>query len=298
MTHDHRSNPRDRLFLLEPPYERFSESSDDAMPDDSEGAAGVLLVWCMSPDPAAPRLARIAARPRGLGLVLMLPPAEWIEERDGFYRTIEHTLPDAVIPYLERIDPGDIERVLRQPPDDLAAMVLDHLAWRGCRLSTDTRRLVHRTLEASARIQSVQGLARSMYLSRRALGRRFALAGLPVPSRWLQLGRVLHAVIRLQAERTTLHDVARNLGYADGFALSNQMDRLLGLRPSMVRERLGRGWILDGWVRRELATGGFEPSAFGPLVDPDAPSSGTPPSIAQRTRSDRARLRRRDPRTD
>jgi AraC-like DNA-binding protein len=298
MTHDPRLNPRDRFFLLAPPYERLADLSGPSIPDQWRDHEGVVLVWSMAPDAANPRLAEVASRPRGLGLVLMLPPSEWIEDRDEFYRAIEHTLPDAVLPFLDQVDPGELEQVLREPPDSVAGMVLDHLAWRGCRLSTDTRRLVHRTLEASTQIQSVQGLARGMYLSRRALGRRFAQAGLPVPSRWLQLGRVLHAAIRLQAERTTLHDIARDLGYADGFALSNQMDRLVGTRPSSVRERLGRGWIVDAWIRRELATGGFEPAAFGFPDGHQAPEAGTPPSMSRRHRSERVQPHRRGSKTD
>jgi AraC-like DNA-binding protein len=131
------------------------------------------------------------------------------------------------------------------------------MAWRGVSLDPDTRHIVRRTLELSCELRTVSALSRSLYLSRRALGRRFLDRGIPVPSHWLHFGRVLRACLKLQAATSNLFDVACDLGYPDGFALSNQMHRLLGIRPSVARDHLGWEWVLEAWLRREAETGGF-----------------------------------------
>jgi AraC-like DNA-binding protein len=101
----------------------------------------------------------------------------------------------------------------------------------------------------------VAGLSRALYLSRRALGRRFVSRRLPVPSHWLQFSRLLRATIQLQRRRHTLEAVAMGLGYPDGFSLSNQMTRLTGVRPSMARERLGWEWLMEAWLGLERDNG-------------------------------------------
>ena len=54
-------------------------------------------------------------------------------------------------------------------------------------------------------------------------------------------------------------------GYPDGFSLSNQMKRLTGVRPSEVKERIGWEWVLERWIQRELASGGFGDDQVGML---------------------------------
>ena len=41
--------------------------------------------------------------------------------------------------------------------------------------------------------------------------------------------------------------------------MSNQMQRLIGYRPSMVRESLGWEWLFESWLRREAESGGLSP---------------------------------------
>jgi len=178
-------------------------------------------------------------------------------------------------------------------PDDLAGEVWDYLSWRGLSLDSDTRHLVRRTLDLAGEIRTVTALARSLYLSRRALGRRFMERGIPVPSHWLHFGRILRAALHLQGVRSTLFDVACALGYPDGFALSNQMHRLAGIRPSMARDHLGWEWVVESWVRKETATGSFDALrevARSPMGIGQAPSAPRPPR--QRTpRSARAKTK-------
>jgi AraC-like DNA-binding protein len=154
-------------------------------------------------------------------------------------------------------NPLDLEALLRRQPDDLAAEVMEYLVWRGIILDHETRHIVRRTVELSDDLRTVSALSRSLYLSRRALGRRFLDRGIPVPSHWLHFGRILRACVLLQSQKSSLFDVACDLGYPDGFALSNQMSRLMGVRPSVAKEYLGWEWLVESWLRREASTGGF-----------------------------------------
>jgi AraC-like DNA-binding protein len=123
----------------------------------------------------------------------------------------------------------------------------------------ETRRLLRKTLDLSDHLRTVNGLARGLYMSRRALGRRFMTRGLPVPSHWLHFGRVLRASILLQEPNASLFGISGELGYPDGFALSNQMKRLTGLRPSIMKECFGWEWIVESWLHHEAAAGNLGP---------------------------------------
>ena len=119
----------------------------------------------------------------------------------------------------------------------------------------------------------MSGLSRSLYLSRRALGRRFLTRGLPVPSHWLHFVRILRTALRLQSTEDTLFTIACDLGYPDGFALSNQMRRLTGVRPTSARDCLGWEWLIESWLRQEAENGGLLPQLFGSDVgDKQSPS--------------------------
>ena len=136
-------------------------------------------------------------------------------------------------------------------------------------------------------LRTIGGLARALYVSRRALGRRFMARGLPVPSHWLQFGRLLRVAVQLQNSSDSLFAIATASGYADGFALSNQMYRLTGVRPSSVRERLGWEWFVEAWLEMEVAEGGL---ALPPRVPTHLGEAGgaTPtPALLASDRSER-----------
>jgi len=61
----------------------------------------------------------------------------------------------------------------------------------------------------------------------------------------------LRAALRLQSGSDNLFSVACSLGYSDGFALSNQMYRLTGVRPSATRDHYGWEWLVERWLERE-----------------------------------------------
>jgi AraC-like DNA-binding protein len=183
---------------------------------------------------------------------------------------MERCRPHSILPYQKEIDTGEITAALRRFPADFALQVADYLTWRGIEADLDTRRLIRKTLELSESLRTVSGLARALYMSRRALGRRFMTRGLPVPSHWLHFGRLLRAAVQLQDPLSSLVEVARSLGYPDAFSLSNQMSRLTGLRPSIMRECFGWEWIVETWLRTEAADGGIPASVSRALFPPEA----------------------------
>ncbi|MBT8478015.1 MAG: AraC family transcriptional regulator [Gemmatimonadetes bacterium] len=248
------------FFLMRPPYRGLDPVPRSSRLSPSIGLTGAALVWCMraeetrDPDPVQ----QVRRRPGGVSLLVVLPPAAAVADKSRVLRMIEFCRPAAVMPYHEEPHLDDLTTLLGAPPDDLAARAIDFLRWRGIPLDLEIRRLVRRTLELSAELRSVNALARGIYLSRRALGRRFTSCGLPVPSHWLHAARLLRAVIRLQRMEYSLSSVSYELGYPDAFALSNQMKRLAGVRPSEIRGRLGWEWFLETWLQREAREGGFD----------------------------------------
>jgi AraC-like DNA-binding protein len=166
-----------------------------------------------------------------------------------------------ILPFHLNPTPSDLAEVLRRPPVELSMEVVDYVRWRGLGIDRDTAHIVRRIVTLSRELRSISAVSRSMYVSRRALGRRLTSRGLPVPSHWLQLGRLLRLALRLQNSAATLSSIAFEFGYSDGFSASNQMERLLGYRPSEVRERWGWEWILEAWLRQEADAGGLRPSS-------------------------------------
>jgi AraC-like DNA-binding protein len=203
--------------------------------------------------------ALVADRPAGVSLAIILPNREDRLSVLRVLRAIEQSRPQAVLPYYEAPTARDITSVIRREPTCLATSVADFLEWRGFSLDPVTRSIIRRTVQLSSEIQTVGSLARNLYMSRRALGRRLSNSGLPVPSHWLHISRVLRATIKLQNTDASLFSVACSLGYSDGFSLSNQMRRLCGIRPIEARERLGWEWVFETWLAKEAAIGSISP---------------------------------------
>lgn len=251
----------DRLFLFQAPYTRILPLGKVASIRRDHRQRGAALLWSMGSRFDESLFRAIRWRPAGVPLVVITPPASEIETDAELLRVLEHCRPVALVPFHEEPDPIDMRILIAEPPDDLAAAVVDYFVWRGLVLDIDTRRLLRRTIEMSGEIRTVAGLARGVYLSRRALGRKFLAEGLPVPSHWLHFARLLRAVVQIQTRDDPLMSIAYRLGYPDAFALSNQMKRLTGIRPSEVRDLLGWEWFAESWIEEEVRTGGFSEDA-------------------------------------
>lgn len=248
------------LSLLAHPYRGLIPVTGGRQQLRSEGRVpGSALVWSLRGGAHEQDAAVVNGRPGGLALIVILPPFSSPTAEPGLVRTIDEARPSAVLPHHPTPDLEDLAGLLRKPPEDLAVEITDYLAWRGIPLDRETTHLIRRTVVLSADLRSVSALCRSLYLSRRALGRRFLAQGLPVPSHWLHISRLIRVAIRLQNTPDSVLSVGFELGYPDAFALSNQMMRLTGYRPSDAREFLGWEWLLEAWLRKEADAGALAP---------------------------------------
>lgn len=281
------------LTLLSHPYDRL-----EPLPADRESlrsaarTPGSAVVWSLDPARYGETRRLLEGRAGGLTLIVILPEAIRIERDPKLIHAIQRCRPHGLLPELEEVEAADVAEVLRRPPLDLPVDVTDYLAWRGLAVDRDTTHLLRRIMELSEELRSITALARSLYLSRRALGRRLMTRGLPVPSHWLQLGRILRISTRLQNSDASIASIAYDSGYPDGFSLSNQMQRLIGYRPSQVREYLGWEWILEAWLWREADEGGLAPSSAKEITTGKR-ALAEPPATLPKPRRGRPRRRRR-----
>jgi AraC-like DNA-binding protein len=243
-----------------PPY-RTVEGLDHPgqIPSGPLPNRGAALIWNMVAGDRTQAGCAVTDRPPGVALLVLLPPTSRWDPTAASLSLMEDCHPHSVLPSVEEIDTEELVAVLRRFPSELGSEVVDYLQWRGMEVDQDTRRLLRKILDLSGELRTVSGLSRALYMSRRALGRRFMSRGLPVPSHWLHFGRILRAAIRLQDPSANLFTIGCDLGYPDGFALSNQMKRLTGLRPSIMRECFGWEWIVESWLFREAESGSLAP---------------------------------------
>lgn len=279
------------LSLLSHPYCALRPLGGDRSLLKAEGRRpGCALVWRATAPPDRKDLEMVNRRPGGLALLVVLPPASEVAQQAEFLVLVTEARPQSILPFHEVSSPRELAQALRRPPEDLAVDVTDYLAWRGIRLDQSTRHIVRKIVELSADLRSVTALSRSLYISRRALGRRFMRQGLPVPSHWLHFARLLRVAIRLQNTEESVLSLGYDLGYSDGFSLSNQMARLMGQRPSDARRYLGWEWLMEAWLRREADTGGLAPSYTERLLE--AAFDSTPASMMRRAPSSNDRRKK------
>ncbi len=256
-----RSNSLDPpLRLLAPPYEQLAPlDPNHPLPPL---AAGTVLTWAMAKEEWTRNAYFVNARPAGLALAVILPA----ETRDvpitRILRAIETARPQVVLPHHRRLSASQIAQVVKRPPHSLGTALVEYLEWRGLEVDATARAIIRRTVKLSTSVRTVGDLSRRLYMSRRALGRRFQSNGLPSPSRWLHLSRVLRATFRLQNSRVGLFHIACSLGYPDGFSLSRQMSRLCAVRPSEVRGSAGWEWVLESWLAVEAGNGSISRRIF------------------------------------
>ncbi len=256
------------LCLLRPPY-GLPETIDVAWrPRPHElPLPGHALVWSPRAGSRGDTLERMIDRPAGLPLFLVLPPPGQVHEVVPALGRLHELAPRAVLPDGPLAEIDAIQALLTTHARPLAVEVTEYLLRRRL-MPAASLAAVRQVLELAGSTRSITALCRRMYLSRRTLGRHFELEGIPVPSHWLQMGRLLHVAARLQRERATAFRAAVGVGYPDGFTMSNQMKRLLGVRPTEVRDCLGWEWIVEAWIKAETAHGGFARERFADALAP------------------------------
>ena len=245
------------LSLFAPPYHRLEAMRWDDPRFTRPSDPGTGLVWQLRLGSWSRVFEVVRRRPPGIALIVILPSSVDLDSAPELLRVVEACRPHSILPFHREPHVEDLSQLLRREPEDLSVEIMDYLQWRGIHVDIEVRQLIRRTIDLSSELRSITALSRSLYLSRRALGRRFLTNGLPVPSHWLHFGRVLRAALKLQGSNATLAEAAGRFGYPDGFALSNQMHRLVGVRPSDARRYLGWDWLVEAWIRTEAVSGGF-----------------------------------------
>ena len=245
------------LSLFAPPYDRLEAVRWDDPRFSRPNGPGTGLVWQLGLGSWSQVFEAVRRRPPGMALIVILPSSVDLDSAPEVLRVVEACRPHSILPFHREPHVEDLSELLSREPEDLSVEIMDYLRWRGIHVDIEVRQLIRRTIDLSSELRSITALSRSLYLSRRALGRRFLTHGLPVPSHWLHFGRVLRAALKLQGSDMTLAEAASRFGYPDGFALSNQMHRLVGVRPSDARRYLGWDWLVEAWIHTEAVSGGF-----------------------------------------
>jgi AraC-like DNA-binding protein len=239
------------LSIFGPPYTRF-EPRDMHPIGGVEEWRGKALVWrLMNGESQKAEFEWLHDRPFGLPLIIMLPHPEEIAKTLPLLTYIRSLQPRAVVPEEALGSPERARQLLASAPRNVADTITSYLTNRGILASRTVHTEVHRILELSSEVQSITVLARRMYTSRRTLGRHFSADRVPVPSHWLQFGRLIHVCLQLQCDSSAIFRIAHRAKYPDGFTMSNQMKRIIGVRPSQVREMVGWEWIVESWLEKE-----------------------------------------------
>lgn len=157
------------------------------------------------------------------------------------------------------IDGEDVATTLRSvitQPVNLAGDVIEWLEMQSVPLPPEAQHLVRAIVHLAPRYHTVRDLLESIDHIEEAVRKRFHHRGIAPPSRWFGMARALHAALALQrAPNIPLFDAALDLGYSDHSALSRQMLRIFGLRPSVVRTQLGWEGLMVRWLEREAGAG-------------------------------------------
>ena len=273
------------LSFFAPPY--FELLPATALVQRERPPRGVFVLWDLKhTNDFAATAERVLRRPHGMALIIVLPPPHALDRIRDVYDGLADFHPCAIMP--ASLNSSErLRQLLRNLPRRPHHEFVDYFRRRGL-LCDDRSRLEVDRLFTEARVtHSVAALARRMASSRRTLGRHFAGAGLPAPSRWLQFARLLYVSLYLQRNRCSIGRAAAEMGYPDPFTMSNQMKRLTGLRPSEVKSRYGWSWIVESWIVEETMRGGFDRQRYrrallpylvepSPATKPHPPMSGPP----------------------
>lgn len=244
------SPPRSGLFVFRPPYRSCESISPGWRPEAL--IPGGSVAWFMAPTADVyGELEWLRDRPAGLPFFVVLPEPEDIVPLASILRRIPDLSPRGVLPAGGPGTEGALRTLLGAAPPSLPQAATDHLARVGVVADVETRTRVETIFASAPHVSSIEQLARKLCQSRRTLGRFFNDRDLPVPSHWLQFARLLHVAVHLQNTSATINRVSSRFGYPDGFTMSNSMKRLLGYRPSFVREHLGWEWLVQAWLRGE-----------------------------------------------
>jgi AraC-like DNA-binding protein len=242
------------LAILEPPYEQLRPCGPEIIAElkDVDDWKGRAVVWSLNAQSVQMAyFEALRCKAVGLPLLVLLPPPAQIRDVLDVLPIVRGLSPRMILPHGLVDTTHRLRQVLASPPRGLATGLTDYLVRRGLLRRRKAVREFHRVVELAPGTRSISALSRRMYTSRRTLGRHFVASNLPVPSHCLQFARLLHVAVQLQVDDAAMFRVASRFGYSDGFTMSNQMKRLIGYRPSEVRDLLGWEWLVEAWLKKE-----------------------------------------------
>ena len=245
-----RTPPRTGLYLFRPPYQQCEPITPRWQPDRL--LPGAAIAWFIAPLPDVwAELDWLRERPASLPFFVVLPEPEDIAPLAPILRAIPDLGPRGVLPAAGPGTEGALRMLLGAAPPSLPEAATGQLDRLGVVRDPETHDRISTIFASAPHVRSIEQLARTLCQSRRTLGRFFRERELPVPSHWLQFARLLHVAVHLQNTSSTINRVSTRFGYPDGFTMSNSMKRLLGYRPSFVREHLGWEWLIQAWLEEE-----------------------------------------------
>ena len=163
--------PPSPLSLLVSPYTALKDIAGGKAQLKAEGRhPGSLLVWRLADGIRSQDIPVVRDRPGGLPLIAVLPPPSSFPPEGALSRLMALCRPQSILPYHDTLAVEELVWALTRPPEDLPVEVTEYLAWRGIPIDRETASLIRKTVELSADLRSISSLARSLYLSRRALG--------------------------------------------------------------------------------------------------------------------------------
>jgi AraC-like DNA-binding protein len=242
------------LCIFEPPYVQLVPCAPGLVAElrDVEQWRGRALVWQLADhDRQRDEYEQLRHKAPGLPLIVLLPPPADIQRVLPILPLVRRLLPRMILPFGVIDTPYRLRHILAAPPRNVPAALTDYLVQRGLLRDRRPIREFKRIVELAPHIKNINTLARRMYTSRRTLGRHFIASRFPVPSHCLHFARLLHVAMQLQSDDAAVFRIAARFGYPDGFTMSNQMKRLIGYRPSEVRELLGWEWVVEAWLKKE-----------------------------------------------
>lgn len=237
-------------FLVRPPYIRMEfHSSLDALIASHRvpgAVAGLRIRGGVDWEAVKPLVAALRAQLPAAAVVLVIAEASSTD----LHLSTRATRAGVRAILLEHEPLADCLRRSLTCRDTLADDVLDWLALRRLRLTPAIGSLLHEIFTHAPATPDLSTLLAQVGMAESSARFRLHKRLLPTPSRWFQVARALHTVLRIQAEPgTPLLRIAHEFGYADHSALSQLVYRSFRVRPGAVRGTLGWEWLMQRWLR-------------------------------------------------
>lgn len=246
------------MFLLRPPYEGAERVMQPNLLSPQQMKSGTVMLLEANPSvPAAISdleawIPVLRHRFTSTPIVLWVPGDAAAGELARLARRSVRLGVRAVVTREEPLE-RTLRGVLSSPPR-LDADAVEWFWLRGLNFTPDIAFLVQGIFFLAPTHRTLTDVLSALHVPASSMGAKLSKKILPPASNWLHLAHAMYSALRLQSSpETSVCRVALEFGYGDHSALSRQLIRNFGLRPSHIRETLGWEWLLERWVERTLA---------------------------------------------